>query len=67
MDRIVVKELIQDQLNAHNLKQELNYILNNKVERERIFSDYKELRHLLGDHGASKNAAYLINEYLHKY
>jgi lipid-A-disaccharide synthase len=64
MDRVVVKELIQDQLNANNLKHELAFILNNPEERERIFFDYKELRHRLGDKGASKKAADLINEYL---
>jgi len=67
MDRVVVKELIQDQLNTNNLKHELDLILNYPEERQRIFSDYTELRHLLGDKGASKKAAYLINEYLHQY
>jgi len=64
MDRVVVKELIQDQLTTNNLKRELDLILKNPVERERIFSDYTELRHLLGDKGASKKAAQLIHEYL---
>ena len=64
MDRVVVKELIQDQLTTNNLKRELDLILKNPVERERIFLDYTELRHLLGDKGASKKAAQLIHEYL---
>ena len=64
MDRVVVKELIQDQLTTNNLKRELDLILKNHVERERIFSDYTELKHLLGDKGASKKAAQLIHEYL---
>lgn len=64
MDRVVVKELIQNQLNTDNIKHELDIILNNKVERQRIFSDYAELRHLLGDKGASKKTAQLIHEYL---
>ena len=64
MDRAVVKELIQDQLNAKNIKRELDFILNNPDERKRIFSDFTELRHLLGDKGASKKAARLIYEYL---
>jgi len=65
MDRVVVKELIQDQLNTNNLKRELDIIVNNPEERQKIFSDYSELRHLLGDKGASKKTAYLMYEYLH--
>ena len=64
MDRVVVKELIQNQLNTATLRNELGVILNNEDERQRIFSDYAELRHLLGDKGASKKAAQLIHEYL---
>lgn len=66
MDRVVVKELIQDQLNTNNLKRELDLILKSPEERQRIFLDYTELRHLLGDKGASKKAAQLINEYLYQ-
>jgi lipid-A-disaccharide synthase len=64
MDRNVVKELIQNQLNTSTLRHELEIILNNEDEKRRIFSDYAELRHLLGDKGASKKAALLIHEYL---
>jgi lipid-A-disaccharide synthase len=42
MDRIVVKELIQDQLNEKNLKHELGLILNNPKVRETIFNDFTE-------------------------
>jgi lipid-A-disaccharide synthase len=66
MDRVVVKELIQNQLNANNLKRELDHILKSEEERKRIFSDYTELRHLLGDKGASKKTAQLINEHLYQ-
>jgi lipid-A-disaccharide synthase len=65
MDRVVVKELIQNQLNTNNLKRDLDIIVNNPEERQKIFSDYAELRHLLGDKGASKKAAQLMYEYLH--
>ena len=64
MDRVVVKELIQNQLNKATLRNELGVILNNEAVRQRIFSDYTELRHLLGDKGASKKAARLIHAYL---
>ena len=65
MDRVVVKELIQDQLNTKNLKYEIDRILNLPEEKKRIFSDYAELRHVLGDKGASKKTAQLIHKYLH--
>lgn len=58
MDREVVKELIQDELNTKNLVKELNLILNQN--REKIFSDYKALREKLGGKGASENAAKII-------
>lgn len=64
MDRVVVKELIQNKLNTTTLKHELSIILNNEDERQRIFTDYAELRHLLGDKGASKKTAQLMYEYL---
>lgn len=65
MNRAVVKELIQNQLNRANIKYELNRLLNMPDEKKRIFSDYTELRHLLGDKGASKKTAQLIHKYLH--
>jgi len=64
MDRVVVVELIQNKLNRLNIKQELNRILNVPEEKQRIFSEYAELRHLLGDKGASKKTAQLIHKYL---
>ncbi|MEL4306626.1 lipid-A-disaccharide synthase [Joostella sp. CR20] len=59
MDKEVVKELIQNELNTKNLKAELQKILNPEV-RERIFLDYFELEKKLGGKGASKKAAELI-------
>ncbi|TRZ43244.1 lipid-A-disaccharide synthase [Robertkochia solimangrovi] len=61
MDREVVKELIQDEFNEKNLKNELRKILDPKV-RERIFADYYELEQRLGGKGASEAAAKLIFE-----
>lgn len=58
MDKEVVKELIQNELTTENLVNELNLILN--VNRQKILSDYRELRHKLGDSGASENAAKII-------
>lgn len=59
MDREVVKELIQDDLNRKNLKKELTRILD-KDHRKKIFSDYYELEQKLGGKGASEKTAQLI-------
>ncbi|WP_295181390.1 lipid-A-disaccharide synthase [uncultured Christiangramia sp.] len=61
MDREVVKELIQSELNTENLKKELTKILQDD-KREEIFSEYHELELKLGGAGASKNTAKLIME-----
>lgn len=55
MDREVVKELIQNELNAKNLKIELDKILHD--ERDRVLLDYKELKDKLGKGGASEMVA----------
>jgi len=59
MDREVVTELIQGDLNKKRLKTELTAILDTK-DRERMFLDYYELEKKLGGKGASKKAASLI-------
>lgn len=59
MDKEVVKELIQGELNTKNLKQELDKILDTK-HREKLFLDYYELEQKLGGKGASKKTAQLI-------
>ena len=58
-NKLVVKELIQSDLNKRNLKFELESILNDKKE---IISNYNELKGLLDKKGASRNAArYIID------
>ncbi|SFU27781.1 lipid-A-disaccharide synthase [Pustulibacterium marinum] len=59
MDKEVVKELIQNDLNTKNLKAELTKILDSK-HREKLFMDYYELEQKLGGKGASKKTAQLI-------
>lgn len=61
MDREVVTELIQGDLNKKRLKKELTKILNDD-ERIRLFIDYYDLEKKLGGKGASENAAKLIFE-----
>ncbi|WP_411766515.1 lipid-A-disaccharide synthase [Winogradskyella sp. A3E31] len=59
MDREVVTELIQNDLNKNRLKKELLKILDTKT-REQQFLDYYELERKLGGRGASENTAKLI-------
>ena len=59
MDKEVVKELIQSELNTKNLKRELHFILDPK-NREKIYLDYYELEKKLGGKGASEKTAKLI-------
>lgn len=64
MDRLVVKELIQDDMNTQNLVQELKNLLHNQEYRNRITGDYDQLRRLLQQGGnASAKAAEEIVDY----
>jgi lipid-A-disaccharide synthase len=64
MDRLVVKELIQDDMNTQNLVQELKNLLHNQEYRNRITGDYDQLRQLLQQGGnASAKAAEEIVSY----
>jgi lipid-A-disaccharide synthase len=63
MDREVVKELIQHELNSSNLKVELKKILDGSA-REKMKTDYKKLKQKLGGSGASKKTAELMFGYL---
>lgn len=60
VDRPLIKELIQNDLNSDNLKRELDKLLFDKNYREEIFDGYKSMRKLLGGPGASKRLAHLI-------
>ena len=70
MDKPVVKELIQKELTAENLKQELNELLTNNLRIAAIKKDYAELKQLLSeggpdsDRGASAKAARSIIHFL---
>ena len=58
MDKLVVTELIQSDLNQNKLKQELELVL---CKNENILLAYKKLKELLNKKGASKNAAKFIS------
>ncbi|HMR91586.1 MAG TPA: lipid-A-disaccharide synthase [Chitinophagaceae bacterium] len=65
MDRLVVKELIQDELNESNLRKELDLLLHDEIRKEALKQDYAELWTKLGGHGnASANAATAIYTFL---
>jgi lipid-A-disaccharide synthase len=65
MDKLIVKELIQDELTTVNLKNALSDILMNIQTKEKLIKDYCELKELLKLGGnASANAAKTIFEYL---
>ncbi|HIG32421.1 MAG TPA: lipid-A-disaccharide synthase [Flavobacteriales bacterium] len=59
IDKLVVKELIQSDLNQNTLKQELELVL---YKNENILLAYKKLKELLNKKGASKNAAKFITD-----
>lgn len=63
VDRPLVKELIQDQLNPSNLKLALQELLD-PAQREKYQAGYQELRIRLGEAGASARAAKLMVERL---
>jgi len=65
MDKEIVKELIQDELNTANLVQALNSILKNNQAQEILKEEYSKLYQLLSAGGhASKNASNLIMQFL---
>ena len=65
MNKEVVKELIQDQLNVKNLVIELRLLLQDIEKRKDIQKDYNDLFNLLHISGnASANAAKLIHDFL---
>ena len=64
MDRPVVKELIQDEMNPDNIVKELRKLLGDEGTRSRMRQDYAELHDLLSQGGnASEKAASLIVEF----
>ena len=65
MDKEVVKELIQDEMNVQNVKYELTKILKDQDVINKMKEDYADLKKLLSEGGhASKKAAKSIVEFL---
>ena len=67
MDKPVVKELIQDEMNVENIVTELKKLLSDEATRNTIQKDYSDLRRLLSQDGtASEKAAGLIVDFAFK-
>lgn len=64
MDKLVVKELIQNDLDRFNLRGELSNLLYNQKYRDDMFNLYSQLRNRLGGKGASERAAISIHQFL---
>jgi lipid-A-disaccharide synthase len=65
MDKLVVKELIQDELTVQNLKVELQHLLSDEKKIGSIKADYSALKKLLSEGGnASAKAAASITSLL---
>jgi lipid-A-disaccharide synthase len=67
MNKLLIKELIQENLNELQLKSELENIIYDINYRNKLQEDYTYLKELLGGPGASKRIAEkLVNFYLQK-
>ncbi len=64
MDKPLVTELIQNDLNEKNLLAELSKLVNGSQFKDEMLAGYKNLWHLLGDTQASQNAAQEIIQLL---
>lgn len=60
MDKLVVKELIQKELNTQNLKNALKEIIEGGKNRKQILEDYQSLWKILYQQGASQKAANIV-------
>ncbi|GAB3911791.1 lipid-A-disaccharide synthase [Mucilaginibacter boryungensis] len=64
MNKLVVKELIQEDCNPQQIATELNLLLNDAAYRTQMLTNYDELDVYMGTPGASAKAAELILGYL---
>ncbi len=66
LDKPVVKELIQDEMNANKLSEELLSITSEGQKRSALMAEYKNLKQILGGGGASEKVATSIVNALKK-
>lgn len=60
MKKEVIKEFIQYNMTEENITNELKLILNNYVYRNKMLSEFENLRNILGGKGASERTAEII-------
>lgn len=60
MDKELVRELIQGDMTASNIRKELSFIVKGGEGRQGMLDGYVELKNKLGNEGASANTAKLI-------
>ncbi|NRA12120.1 MAG: lipid-A-disaccharide synthase [Crocinitomicaceae bacterium] len=65
MDEEVVKELIQAECTAENIKAELDQLISNENYRTTLLNKYDELENILGGGGASKKVAQSLLKTIH--
>ena len=66
VDRLAFKEFIQDDCNANALVTEIRELIEDKGRREKMLSEYAEMRSLLGGTGASHAVARAMIDELKK-
>lgn len=64
MDEPVIPELIQEEMTVENMQAELDKMLFDDKRREKLFTDYRRLKQVMGGSGASEKAAGLIKSAL---
>ena len=65
MDKLVVKELIQNNFTVNAVKKELQELLTNEIRKEELQKDYAALTQILSEGGnASQKAATIITDFL---
>jgi lipid A disaccharide synthetase len=57
MDKEIVVELIQKEVSIKNIQKELDALIFDNSNRDRMLYDYNEMRKLLGKEGCSKKIA----------
>lgn len=64
MDKPVIRELLQEDMNEELMKQELLSIVKEGTKREEMLANFKTLTQMLGGTGASKRVAQKLYTYL---
>ncbi|HZX74117.1 MAG TPA: lipid-A-disaccharide synthase, partial [Cyclobacteriaceae bacterium] len=63
-DKLVIKEMIQDEMNFKSINTELQKILNDNHYRSEMLAEYNRIYDILNTGSASENAAKLMVSYL---